>query len=208
MKLIVITPSNTIENEHSILGKMLDMGLPSLYVRKPKFSKSALKDYLNGFTKEQQEKIIIHKYYSILLSSHVKGIHISKGQRKKKFKSQFFKVLFRILQKHALITTSSETLSSINELYKKFDYITISPVFKSLNGHVPGFNAGALTQIIPTYPHKIIARGGTSPENVDKIKKIGFGGVAFQECLWDNPEPLLVFQKIMDTFHEQGITIE
>ncbi len=38
MKLIVITSAKNIENEHYLLSKMLDMGLPSLHIRKPKLS--------------------------------------------------------------------------------------------------------------------------------------------------------------------------
>lgn len=208
MKLIVITPSNAIENEHPILGKMLDMGLPSLYVRKPKLSKSAFVTYLNGFTKEQQKKIIIHKYYRLLLSLDLKGIHVSKRQRKKKLKFLVFKILLRLLKKNCIIGTSCESLSSLPDVYEKFDYITISPVFKSLNGHLPGFNMGALMKMVPTYPEKIIARGGTDADSIDKVKKIGFAGITFQEYIWDNPEPLKAFQKILDAFREQGLTID
>ncbi len=62
MKLIVITASKNIENEHLILGKMLDMGLPSLHVRKPKLNEENLKRYLDEFTPAQRKKIIIHTH--------------------------------------------------------------------------------------------------------------------------------------------------
>jgi len=208
MKLIVITPSNTIENEYPILSKMLDMGLPSLYIRKPQLSKQELKDYLNEFTKDQRKKIIISKYYSLLINLDLKGIQISKRERKKKLKFLFFKVLLRLIKKNCTIGTSCESLSSLNEVSGKFNYVTISPVFRGTNGQLLGFNTGALMKMLPAYPDKVIARGGTTIDNIDKVKQIGFAGIAFHEYIWDDPEPLAAFQKILNTFREQGLTVE
>jgi len=94
MKLIVITPSKNIENEHAILRQMLDMGLSDLHVRKPTLSKASLKNYLNEFTKEQRKKIIIHTYPGLFSSYQLKGIHVSKKKRDKKI--WFYLTKFRL----------------------------------------------------------------------------------------------------------------
>lgn len=208
MKLIVITPSSTIEDEHYILGKMLDMGLPSLHVRKPKFTQKELEIYLQGFTQNQREKIIIHKHYSLLWDFNLKGIHISKRQRRKRVRFFLHKLMLHIRRGKFVIGTSCETFASLQAIHKKFNYIMISPVFTGLNGHLPGMSMDTLKKLMPSYPGKVIARGGITPGHVDIAHKIGFSGVAFQEYLWENPEPLESFRKILDTFREQGITIE
>lgn len=208
MKLIVITPSNTIENEHTILGKMLDAGLPTLYVRKSKFTKAELKNYLDGFTKDHRKKIIIHSHYSLLMNYTLKGIHIPKKTRKAFISLFIYKLLLKMRQGQFLIGTSCKSLASLDESYKNFDYIMISPVFTSPYGQIIGFSISTLIKVIPTYPAKIIARGGAVLESIKKAKEIGFSGIAFQEYIWNERDPLEAFQKVLNGFHEEGIAVE
>jgi thiamine-phosphate pyrophosphorylase len=208
MKLIVITSSNPVENEHYILGKMLDMGLPSLHVRKPTLSRENLKSYLNEFTKSQQKKIIIHTHYKLLLNYNLKGIHVSKKHRKRKIKFFFLKTKLRLRRGNFLLGTSSKSLFSLDEAYKDFDYVMVSPIFSTPDGHRPSFNPATLIKAMPTYPGKVIARGGATVDSINKAQEIGFAGIAFQHYIWDNPDPLTVFGKITNRFHELGLTIE
>ena len=208
MKLIVITSSKNIENEHYILGKMLDMGLPALHVRKPKLSNENLKNYLNQFTKAQQKKIVIHTHHNLLWNYNLKGIHVSKRHRRRKFWFAINKAKLRLRRGNFMIGTACKSLSSLDETYPNFDYVMISPVFTNPHGHRPSFNPTTLKRLIPTYPGKVIARGGATLDSIEKAKEIGFAGIAFQRFLWDKPDTLGNFQKILDKFHELGIPVE
>ncbi len=208
MKLIVITSSKNIENEHHILGKMLDMGLPTLHIRKPKLSEANLKSYLKEFTKSQRKKIVIHTHLNLLMDFDLKGIHVSKRHRRARFKFFMTRTKLRLRRGHFLMGTACKSLSSLDETYKDFDYVMISPVFTNPHGHRPSFNPGTLKRIIPIYPGKVIARGGATLDSINKAQEIGFAGIAFQRFIWDNPEPLVTFQKILDRFKEAGVTIE
>jgi thiamine-phosphate pyrophosphorylase len=208
MKLIVITPSKNIESEHYILGKMLDMGLPTLHVRKPKLSEENLKNYLNEFTKSQRKKIIIHTHHNLMMHFELKGIHVSKRHRRARFKFFLSRTKLRLRRGKFIMGTSCKSLSSLDETYADFDYVMISPVFTNPHGHRPSFNHGTLKRIIPTYPGKVIARGGATIDSIEKAKELGFAGIAFQRFLWDNPEPLVNLQKIFDRFSELGLPVE
>jgi thiamine-phosphate pyrophosphorylase len=208
MKLIVITSSELIEDEHYLLGEMLDMGLPSLHVRKPQLSSAELKNYLGKFSRNQQKKIIIHTHYNILWNIDLKGIHVSKQHRKKQFSFFFSKATLRLRRGNFLLATSSRSLDSLDDAYKDFDYVMVSPIFTNPNGHQPSFNPTTLKRVLPNYPDKVIARGGATLESIDKAKEIGFSGIAFHQYIWNNPEPLEAFQKIVDRFHELGLSIE
>jgi thiamine-phosphate pyrophosphorylase len=208
MKLIVITPSINIENEHSVLGKMLDMGLPSLHVRKPKLSTENLKKYLNGFTKSQRKKIVIHTHYQLLWHFNLKGIHVSKKQRKRKIRFFFAKIKLHLRRGRFVMGTSSKSLASLGDSYKGFDYIMLSPAFTSPHGHRPSFNRGSLKRMLPLYPDKVIARGGATIDSIAQAKEIGFSGIVFQRSIWGKPDPLIAFQEILDRFKELGLTVE
>ena len=208
MKLIVITPSKNIDNEHYLLGKMLDMGLPALHVRKPKLSKENLKSYLSEFTTAQQKKIIIHTHHNLMWQIGLKGIHVSKRHRRRKFWFAVSKMKLRLRRGNFMIGNACKSLSSLDETYSQFDYVMISPVFTNPHGHRPSFNPATLKRMIPVYPGKVIARGGATIESIQKAKDIGFAGIAFQRFLWDNPDPLGNFKKILDKFHELDIPVE
>jgi len=208
MKLIVITSSDLVEDEHYLLSEMLDMGLTSLHVRKPQLSSDELKNYLSKFTKNQQKKIIIHTHHDILWNIELKGIHVSKQHRKKRFRFFISKAKLRLRRGNFLLATSSKSLDSLDEAYKDFDYIMVSPVFTNPSGHQPSFNPTTLKRLLPNYPDKVIARGGATLESIDKAKDIGFSGIAFHQYIWNNPKPLEAFHKIVDRFHELGLSIE
>ncbi len=208
MKLVVITPSQNIENEHYILGKMIDMGLPSLHIRKPKLSPDNLKSYLKEFTKGQRRKIIIHTHHELLWNFNLKGIHVSKRSRKKQFSFFILKAKLHLRRGGFVMGTSCKSLSSLDENYRHFDYVMLSPVFTDPDGHRPSFNASTLKKIIPVYPGKVIARGGATLDSIQVAKETGFAGIAFQRYIWNNPEPVACFQQILDRFNELGIPVE
>jgi thiamine-phosphate pyrophosphorylase len=208
MKLIVITPSKEIENEHELLGKMLDMGLPSLHVRKPKLSKAKLKSYLEKFPKKHQRKIVLHSHLGLFWNIDLKGIHVSRQQRKKKLQFFLFKTKLHLRRGNFIVGTSSSSVDSLDQAYKLFDYIMISPIFTSPHGHQPNFNPTTLKRLMPNYPNKVIARGGATADSIVKAKEIGFSGVAFHHYIWHGHDPLANFGKILDRFHELGLPIE
>lgn len=208
MKLLVITPSKNVENEHALLGKMLDMGLTSLHVRKPSLSKADLKDYLSKFTKSQRKQIIIHTHPTLLLQYDLKGIHVPRGLRRKKIRFFLIQAKLRLRRVSFVTGTSCKSLSSLDDAYKHFTYILLSPVFTSPHGHRPSFNIGTLKRVLPTYPGKVIAHGGATADSVEKAKELGVAGIAFQGYIWESPDPLIAFQNIVARFHELGLTIE
>lgn len=208
MKLIVLTSSKNIENEHIILGKMLDMGLESLHVRKPKLSEENLKNYLDQFSKAHRKKIIIHTHHNLMMHFELKGIHVSKRHRNKKLKFLIDKLKFRLRRGSFVMGTSCKSLSSMDEIYPDFDYVMLSPVFTNPHGHRPSFNLGTLKRIIPHYPGKVIARGGATLDSIEKAHELKFAGIAFQRFIWDHPEPVQTFEKIVNRFHELGLPVE
>jgi thiamine-phosphate pyrophosphorylase len=46
MKLIVITPTNDVPDETSLVTKMFESGLMTLHIRKPKKSTRQMKEYI------------------------------------------------------------------------------------------------------------------------------------------------------------------
>jgi thiamine-phosphate pyrophosphorylase len=209
MRFIVITPSKNADNEYGIVSHMLNNGLPTLHVRKPGFSKEELVNYIEHFTEEQQNKMVLHSHHSILLDYDLKGIHMSRRHRRKQFQSWLTQTKIEMrMNRKISISSSSKSLSSMADNYKTYEYVMLTPVFTDPQGHRPSFSPLLLQQVLRSFPDKIVARGGADAESIEKARDLGFSGVAFHNFFWSHEEPIKEFGKVMERFNSLGITIQ
>jgi thiamine-phosphate pyrophosphorylase len=208
MKLIVITPSTSRDREQNILKQMLDLGLPTLHIRKPHLSTESLKKYLNNFSKEQLKHIMIHSHHSLLWDYNLKGIHLTKAHKKKQFRSWAIQKIIKLRRGNFSMSTSCNSISSMAASYNEFEYIMLTPVFGQTQEHRPTFSRGTLDIIIEKYPGKLIARGGANIESIAKAYDIGFTGMAFQNFIWKSEDPVGQFIKVLERYKELGIPVE
>jgi thiamine-phosphate pyrophosphorylase len=210
MKLILMTGSRTKDKELEMIEKMFDFGLPNLHIKKPKLNKDQMREYLEFIPEKYHDRIVLHSHHSLLWDFKLKGIHVSKRRRSKKFKFGLTKALLKFRRGNFIIGTSCKSLSSMDENYPNFDYVMLSPVFTNPYGHRPSFNKATLKRIIPSYPGKIIARGGARLEagSIEVALELGFAGIAFYQQIWKSTNPDEEFKKIFERFKELGIEIE
>lgn len=209
MKLIVISSSSNKDTEQSIIKEMIDMGLPTLHLRKPQMSTENMKKYLEEFTPEQRKHIVIHSHHRILWDYHLKGIHLTKSHKKRPFRAWLTQQVIKIKRGDDFtLSTSCSSLSSMAASYNEFQYVMLTPVFGQTQEHRPNFSRGTLDVIMAKYPGKIIARGGANVEAIEKAKEIGFAGLAFHNFIWKSPDPVGQLKKIIERYKELGIPIE
>ena len=208
MKLILVTPSTSRDKEQNILRQMLDLGLPTLHVRKPHLSTESLKKYLDHFSKEHQKRMMIHSHHALLWDYDLKGIHLTKAHKKKQFRSWAIQKLIKFRRGNFSMSTSCNSISSMAASYNEFEYIMLTPVFGQTQEHRPTFSRGTLDLIIGKYPGKIIARGGANIESIAKAYDIGFTGMAFQNFIWKHDDPVGQFIQVLNRFKELGIPVE
>jgi len=208
MKLLVISPSNTLEGESILIRKMFDAGLGTLHVRKPKLSTEGLKKYLENYSEEHHKKMIIHTHHNLLWEFNLKGIHLTKSHKKSPYKIWVQHQLFKLRRKNIIRTTSCSSLTSLAESYNEYEYIMLSPIFAGTQEHRPTFSRGTLDTIMTKFPKKVIARGGANVTNIEKAHDIGFSGVAFHNAIWHHENPVAAFAEIMNRYKELGLSLD
>jgi thiamine-phosphate pyrophosphorylase len=210
MKLSVITTSHNIEQEHDIINTIFEMGLPTLHVKKRRLSTSKMIKYLEGIKAEYHNRLILHTHRDLIWKYKLKGIHVSRNRKSKILKWWRMKSTLYIRGGGYLVGTSCKSLTSIDKHYSEFDYLMISPIFTNPYGHRPSFNPGTLKRVVPSYPGKIIARGGANVDNnsIEIAQEIGFAGISFHMSIWGKPNPVEEFEKIMNRFNQLGIEVE
>ena len=209
MQLIVISSSQKVENETAIVTELFENGLKAFHLRKPNFSTKDLKNYIKSIPSQYHNRIIIHSHHKIARTFDLKGIHLTKTHKNKKFKTWLTLQLIKAKNPNILITTSYDKLASILDDEEKFSYVFLSPIFDSLTSkYQSGFSEGGLKGALKKTSHRVIARGGIEISNIEKVNEIGFAGMALYSAIWKKNDPLNEFIRIIEKCHELKIDIE
>ena len=188
---------------------MFEQGLPTYHVRKKHFSTRELKRYLEEIPKKYHNRIVIHTHHELALKYDLKGIYITRSHKKRKFKLWFWKNWLKFRRGNLEICTTIRNIEGMMEFIPHYDYIFLAPVFDSLSGNFQSaFSEYNLIPALRNTKYKVIARGGTSVDNIEKAHKLGFGGIAFYTSIWKANNPLHEFIRIKEKFAELSLPME
>ena len=210
MKLIVITSSGPSETEHRLVTKMFEAGLETLHVRKPKFTTKQLEEYIRSIPAHFHNRIVIHSHHRLAYRLRLKGIHITRVHKNRRFRNWLNMQLLRL---KSVNPEKSSSFRKISDLYEQkpgeFSYVFLSPIFDNLTGkYQSGFNEQTLRTALQKNGHRVIARGGVDADKVLKVKELGFYGMALYSSIWKSRDPYEEFLKVVDVFTANGIKLE
>jgi thiamine-phosphate pyrophosphorylase len=210
MKLVIITPARDIEDEQSLVTKMFESGLQTLHLRKPRYSTNRLKEYIKLIPEHFHDRIVVHTHHDLALKFKLKGIHLGKIHLSKRWRYFFVRFRLRLRFDHV---SKSRSYSRLQQLFAKeertYDYFLLGTMFNTMTGELySGFYEAGLTNALKTSGKKIIARGGTTASSIEKAKRYGFAGIAFNSYLWSAEQPYEKFLKILQEFERLEIELE
>lgn len=209
MKLIVISATSIFDGEIDSVIKLFEAGLETFHLRKPKISTNQMKNFIKQIPHQYHNRIIIHSHHNLARVFNLKGIHITKNHRDKKLKTWLMVKYLKYINKNILITTSHKRLASLYEGEYPYDYVFLSPIFDNLTSkYQPGFTDHSLKSAIAKTPFKVIARGGIDEQVVEKVRDLGFAGMAMYSSIWKRPDPVAQFNKVIKKCEELNIVIE
>lgn len=211
MKLIIISNSNPIDNEVQLITKLFEAGLETFHIRKHKLSTKKMKDLIAAIPSHFHNRIVIHSHHNLARKFKLKGIHLTKTHKKRKWHTWFILKLIRLKNPNIILTTSYNTIGQIlatNQEYE-YNYVFLSPIFDNFNSKFQGgFTEHSLRSALQKTSLKIVARGGIDIEVIDSAKKMGFAGLAFYSSIWKKKDPVEEFNKVVEKFQELNIPIE
>jgi thiamine-phosphate pyrophosphorylase len=210
MKLIVITPSRSIEDETNIVTKLFESGLMTLHLRKPRLSTQQMKEYIKEIPSHFHNRIIIHSHHQLALKFNLKGIHFTSTHLDKKWKYWWIRQRLR-LKFGKLVKTRS--YRALTQVYVKepnnYDYYLLGVMFNSLNGKLyNGYYEEGLRAAIKNGSKAIVGRGGTSDKCLALAKEMELKGLVFNTYIWNADSPYHQFLELLRAFKEHGIELE
>ncbi|MBS1646266.1 MAG: thiamine phosphate synthase [Bacteroidetes bacterium] len=210
MKIVVISPSKSKENEISQAIQMLEAGLGTYHINKPKYSTKKMKQYIEEIPEHFHDRLVIHSHHNLAIKYRLQGVHYTKKHLEGGLKNWWREKRLALSGCSFVKTTSHGKLSSLYDKQKtKFDYVFLLPVFDSITGkYQSGFYEESIIAAIQKTKKKIIARGGIDINRIEKIKELGFYGMALYTCLWNNENPFESYLKVIHRCQELKITVE
>ncbi|MFL5751894.1 MAG: thiamine phosphate synthase [Bacteroidia bacterium] len=212
MKIIIISPSKKEDkaNELQVLISLFENGLNTYHLRKPKLSTKELGEYLRRIPAQFHNRIVIHSHHNLAIKFNLKGVHYTKSHLKKNFKNWWREKTLGIAKSNLIKSVSHTKLVSVydnNDM--NFNYEFLSPIFDSLTGkYQSGFYEEGIKAAIQKTGKRLIARGGADITRIEKVKELGFYGMALYSCIWDSDSPVEEYIKIVKRCNELGIPIE
>ena len=207
----MISTSGIIENEVNIVTKLFEAGLENFHFRKHKLSTRKTKEFINAIPAHFHNRIVIHSHHNLARHFNLKGIHLTKSHKKRKWRTWFIVHLIKLKHPHIVISTSYETIGQLFDRSTdyKYDYVFLSPIFESITSKFQGgYTHHSLKSALSKTQCNVIARGGVDSTAIEKAHEIGFAGLAFYNSIWKRKDPLAEFNTIVEKFQELKIQIE
>jgi thiamine-phosphate pyrophosphorylase len=191
MKIFVISNPVNIPKEHELINVLFEEGLEYFHLRKPEFSEIEMVEFLKKIKPKFLKRISVHSHYKLIEKYNLRGIHFT-NKYLEAISEEEPKDLFKMaVKKNLQVSSSVHDLKE--EIYLKYNYVFLSPVFDSISkkGYKSHFDAEALKAFVNKiksgrkYP-ELIALGGIEENKIEKVANMGFDGLALMGAIWES----------------------
>jgi thiamine-phosphate pyrophosphorylase len=186
MKLIVISSPNKSKSEIRHIIDFFENGLEVFHIKKKGFNRAKMEEYISSIPQKYHDKLVLHSHYNLASKYHLRGIHISRHKRKRKWMSTVHYYISKLFAPKLKISKSFHSIHSMIYDKKKYDYVFLSPVFDSHDIGVfsASFSEKQLRSVLYKTHHRVIALGGVSTDRVEVARRSGFAGIALHGAIW------------------------
>lgn len=171
--IIVFTLPEFINNESKIIENLLKSGVDYVHIRKPGCREEELAVLIESISPEYRKQLKLHDHFSLAVKYQLGGIQIN--SRNSENTASWLSV-----------SKSCHTLTEVEEIDDKYDYVTLSPIFDSIskNGYKSNFKLEDMEGNIKN--KNVIALGGVTLKDIPTLIKAGFHGAAMLGYVWKN----------------------
>lgn len=208
MKLIVISSSKSRPDDPKIMTEMFECGLNNYHIRKPSMSTQDMRRMIESVPEHFHNRIVIHSHHKLAGTFKLRGIHLTDVHRRRKFSTWFRLRLLQMKNDALTVSTSFHKLGQVYTNKSEYDYIFLGTIFDRVsNNFHAGYNEHSVRAATAKSAIPLIARGGTSADQLVRCQGLGFAGVAFGGSMWDSPSPVKAWSDILDRCRTESISI-
>ena len=172
---LVITSPSFIPDEASFLHRLFVHGVDIVHLRKPGATAEECARLLDDLTSDDRRRIVIHDFFELAEPYGLKGIHLN--ARRSTVPDGY----------EGHVSRSCHSLEEVKRYKDACDYVFLSPIFDSVSkqGYASAFTDRTLKQASSDgiIDDKVVALGGVTPDKINYLRQLNFGGVAMLGCV-------------------------
>lgn len=205
---IIFTNSKDIPLESEKINQLFAQGLDILHIKKSNYTITQLRQYIQKIDTKYHSQIVIQDHFDLLDEFPLKGIHVSRENRKKIFFNLF---TLRMLKKKFTTMSISYTAESEKGVYSLLkrapNYILLGKIFSENTTTQLAIDYGKeqLQHLNTHCKIPLIANGGVTAATVAKAQQLGFSGIAMNSAIWKSKNELKTFDQIIDIMEGKDI---
>ena len=175
MLWLVITSPSFFPGEAAFIHRLFAHGVDIVHLRKPGATAEECARLLDGLTSDDRRRIVIHDFFELAQPYSLKGIHLN--ARRSTVPDGY----------EGHVSRSCHSLEEVKRYKDACDYVFLSPIFDSVSkqGYASAFTDATLRQASKDgiIDHKVVALGGVTPDKIDYLQQLNFGGAAMLGCV-------------------------
>ena len=175
MLWLVITSPSFFPGEALFIHRLFAHGVDIVHLRKPGATSEECARLLDGLTSDDRRCIVIHDFFELAEPYGLCGMHLNARRS----------IVPGGWQGH--VSRSCHSLEEVKRYKDACDYVFLSPIFDSVSkqGYASAFTDNALKQASKDgiIDHKVVALGGVTPDKIDYLRQLNFGGAAMLGCV-------------------------
>lgn len=175
MLWLVITSPTFFPGETAFIHRLFACGVDIVHLRKPGATANDCARLLDGLTSDDRRRIVIHDFFELAQPYGLRGIHLN--ARRSTVPDGW--------QGH--VSRSCHSLEEVKRYKDACDYVFLSPIFDSVSkqGYASAFTDETLREASKDgiIDHKVVALGGVTPDKIDYLQQLNFGGAAMLGCV-------------------------
>ena len=175
MLWLVITSPTFFPGEAAFIHRLFAHGVDIVHLRKPGATADDCARLLDDLTSDDRRRIVIHDFFELAQPYGLRGIHLN--ARRSTVPDGW--------QGH--VSRSCHSLEEVKRYKDACDYVFLSPIFDSVSkqGYASAFTDETLKQASSEgiIDNKVVALGGVTPDKIDYLQQLNFGGAAMLGCV-------------------------
>ena len=175
MLWLVITSPTFFPGEAAFIHRLFAHGVDIVHLRKPGATAEECVKLLDDLTSDDRRRIVIHDFFELAQPYGLRGIHLN--ARRSTVPDGW--------QGH--VSRSCHSLEEVKRYKDACNYVFLSPIFDSVSkqGYASAFTDATLRQASKDgiIDHKVVALGGVTPDKIDYLRQLNFGGAAMLGCV-------------------------
>ena len=164
-----------IPGEAALLHSLFAHGVEVVHMRTPGATADECARLLDDLTSDDRRRIVIHDFFELAQPYGLRGIHLN--ARRSTVPDGW--------QGH--VSRSCHSLEEVKRYKDACDYVFLSPIFDSVSkqGYASAFTDETLREASKDgiIDHKVVALGGVTPDKIDYLQQLNFGGAAMLGCV-------------------------